>query len=125
MGDDRFVPPDDPLSNGGMAKRLFLDACAPTDHIHMINTGTGSADDSAVAYERTLRNYHAQRGDLSLFDVVMLGVGPDGHTASLFPGSTAARETVRWVVGVPQATDSHRSFRVYRSHCPVWLSPII
>src|SRR6267142_7007293 len=103
MGDDRFVPYSDPLSNSGMAKRLFLDACAPADHIHMIDTDKGSPDGSAADYERILRNHLAQRDGPSLFDVVLLGVGPDGHTASLFPGSAAARETVRWVVGVSQA----------------------
>jgi 6-phosphogluconolactonase len=103
MGDDRFVPYSDPLSNGGMAKRLFLDACAPADHIHMIDTDKDSTDGSAAAYEQSLRNHLAKRHSASLFDVVLLGVGPDGHTASLFPGSAAARETVRWVVGVSQA----------------------
>jgi 6-phosphogluconolactonase len=103
MGDERFVPSSDPLSNGGMAKRLFLDACAPADHIHMIDTDKGPPDGSAADYEQVLRNYLAQRQGPSLFDVVLLGVGPDGHTASLFPGSAAARETVRWVVGVSQA----------------------
>jgi 6-phosphogluconolactonase len=103
MGDDRFVPYSDPLSNGGMAKRLFLDACAPADHVHMIDTGKDSPDGSAADYEQILRNHLALRSGSALFDVVLLGVGPDGHTASLFPGSAAARETVRWVVGVSQA----------------------
>ena len=103
MGDDRFVPYNDRLSNCGIAKRLFLVACAPADHIHMIDTDKGSPDDSAADYEQILRNHLAQRHGPSLFDVVLLGVGPDGHTASLFPGSSAARETKRWVVGVPQA----------------------
>src|SRR5438552_1920155 len=103
MGDDRFVPYSDPLSNSGTAKRLFLDACAPADHIHMIDTGKDSPDGSAADYEQILRNHLLKRHGASLFDVVLLGVGPDGHTASLFPGSAAARETVRWVVGVSQA----------------------
>ena len=103
MGDDRFVPFGDPLSNGGVAKRLFLDACAPADHIHMIDTNKSSPDHSAAYYEQILRKHLAKRHGASLFDVVLLGVGPDGHTASLFPGTTAARETVRWVVGVSQA----------------------
>jgi 6-phosphogluconolactonase len=103
MGDDRFVPYSDPLSNGGMAKRVVLDACAPADHIHMIDTDKDSPDGSAADYEQMLRNHLAQRQGPPLFDVVLLGVGPDGHTASLFPGSSAARETKRWVVGVPQA----------------------
>src|SRR5437870_6544243 len=90
MGDDRFVPYSDPLSNSGMAKRLFLDACAPADHIHMIDTDKESPDGSAADYEQILRNHLARRQGPSLFDVALLGVGSDGHTASLFPGSGAA-----------------------------------
>src|SRR6267142_5269086 len=96
MGDDRFVPYSDPLSNGGMAKRMFLDACAPADHIHMIDTDKDSTGGSAADYEQILRDHLAQRQGPALFDVVLLGVGPDGHTASLFPGSAEARETSRW-----------------------------
>jgi 6-phosphogluconolactonase/glucosamine-6-phosphate isomerase/deaminase len=103
MGDDRFVPYSDPLSNSGMAKRQFLDVCAPAGHIHMIDTGKDSPDGSAADYEQILHNHRARRSGSALFDVVLLGVGPDGHTASLFPGSAEARETSRWVVGVAQA----------------------
>ena len=103
MGDDRFLPYSDPLSNSGMAKRQFLDACAPAGHIHMIDTGKDSPDGSAADYEQILHNHRARRSGSALFDVVLLGVGPDGHTASLFPGSAEARETSRWVVGVAQA----------------------
>jgi 6-phosphogluconolactonase len=103
MGDDRFVPPDDPLSNGGMARRLFLDFCAPADHIHMINTGLSSPDESAADYEQQLHVWQERRRNYPLFDLVLMGVGPDGHTASLFPGSAVLRATSAWVVGVPQA----------------------
>src|SRR3954449_1755667 len=103
MGDDRFVPYDDPRSNSGIAKRLFLDACAPADHVHLIPFDAGSPDASAAAYDHMLRLHQERRGDGLLFDAVLMGVGPDGHTASLFPGSPAAHETARWVVGVPQA----------------------
>lgn len=103
MGDDRFVPGDNALSNGGMARRLVLDSCAPSDHVHMIDTGLSSPDESATDYERVLRAWQAARPNRSLFDLVLLGVGPDGHVASLFPGSAAARETKHWVIGVPKA----------------------
>lgn len=103
MGDDRFVPHDSVLSNSGMARRLFLDTCAPADHIHMIDTGLSSPDESAADYEQKLHVWQERRRGRPLFDLVLMGVGPDGHTASLFPRSAALRESSRWVVGVPQA----------------------
>jgi len=105
MGDDRFVPPDDKLSNIGMARRAFLDECAPPANVHPIPTHLSSPDAAADFYEKELRNFAARHRspDQPLFDLLLLGVGPDGHTASLFPGYPAASETERWVVGVPKA----------------------
>ena len=106
IGDERFVPADDPLNNMAMARRAFLDACAPPANIHPIPTETASPDAAARRYESELRSFYgADRLDPArpLFDVVLMGVGPDGHTASLFPNYPAIEETVRWVVGVPQA----------------------
>lgn len=105
IGDDRFVPPDDDLSNIGMARRAFLDACAPPENIHPIPADAASPDEAARLYEQLLRAFQTRhRSDgAPLFDLVLLGVGPDGHTASLFPGYPAASETERWVAGVPQA----------------------
>jgi 6-phosphogluconolactonase len=103
IGDDRFVPHDDPLSNFGMARRAFLDACAPAQNVHPIRTNVASPDEAARLYETELRMFAASRGSQPLFDVVLLGVGPDGHVASLFPGFPAASETQLWVAGVPQA----------------------
>jgi len=105
IGDDRFVPPDDGLSNIGMARRAFLDSCAPPQNVHPIPTDAASPDEAAWLYEQMLRDFQTRhRTDgAPLFDLVLLGVGPDGHTASLFPGDPAASETGRWAVGVPQA----------------------
>ena len=106
IGDERFVPADDPRNNMAMARRTFLDICAPAANIHPIPTDTGDLDQAARAYERELKSFYgAEVLDPSkpLFDVVLLGAGPDGHTASLFPGYPAAEETARWVVGVPKA----------------------
>ena len=106
IGDDRFVPADDPRNNMAMARRLFLDRCAPADNIHPIPTDAADPDAAARAYESELKSYYGF-GRLDphrpLFDLVLMGVGPDGHTASLFPGYPAVEETERWVVGVPQA----------------------
>jgi 6-phosphogluconolactonase len=106
IGDERFVPADDPLNNMAMARRLFLDRLAPSDHIHPIDTAAASPDDAARRYEAELKAFHgADRIDPAqpLFDLVLLGIGPDGHIASMFPGYPASFETERWVVGVPKA----------------------
>jgi 6-phosphogluconolactonase len=106
IGDDRFVPADDPLNNMGMARRLFLDRCAPAHTIHPIPTDAADPEEAARRYESELKSYYgftALNPARPLFDLVLMGVGPDGHTASLFPGYPALDETERWVVGVPTA----------------------
>jgi len=106
-GDDRFVPYDDPRSNFGAARRILLDHVpVPPDNIHPIPASSASMDEAARRYEAELqRFYGADRIDprRPLFDVVLMGVGTDGHTASLFPGHAELAQTQRWVVGVPQA----------------------
>ncbi len=106
IGDERFVGPDDPLNNMAMARRAFLDACASTPNIHPIPTDCVNPDEAARRYELILQSFYgADRLDPAkpLFDVVLMGVGPDGHTASLFPLYPALAETERWVVGVAEA----------------------
>jgi 6-phosphogluconolactonase len=106
IGDDRFVPPGDPLSNIGMARKIFLDRLAPGRNIHAIPTDAAPDPNAAArAYDNELRAFYAaDRLDPArpLFDVVLLGVGPDGHVASLFPGQQHD-DGDRWVIGVPQA----------------------
>jgi 6-phosphogluconolactonase len=106
VGDERFVPATDPLSNIAMMRDAFLDRCAPAANIHPIPTDSAGPDEAAHRYERELKSFYgADELDLArpLFDIVLLGVGPDGHTASLFPGYPAVAETKRWVVEVPKA----------------------
>ncbi|WGD56534.1 6-phosphogluconolactonase [Bradyrhizobium sp. CB1650] len=106
IGDERFVPESDPLNNMAVARSIFLDRSAPPGHIHPIPTATENPGRSAEAYQRELQAFYgADRLDPSrpLFDMVLMGAGPDGHTASLFPGYPAVEETARWVVGVPKA----------------------
>src|SRR5437870_2295336 len=109
IGDERFVPADDPLNNMGVARGIFLDQCAPAANIHPIPTSTADPADpdrGAALYESELKSFYGA-DDLDparpLFDLVLMGVGPDGHTASLFPGYPALDEASRWVVGVPRA----------------------
>lgn len=109
IGDERFVPAGDSLNNMSMARAAFLDQCAPDSNIHPIPTGTADPADpdrSAALYEAELKSFYgADELDPGrpLFDLVLMGVGPDGHTASLFPGYPAVEETARWVIGVPRA----------------------
>jgi 6-phosphogluconolactonase len=77
FGDERCVPPSDPESNYRMARESLLDRVAPAD-VHRIPAELG-AEEAATAYDKLLAR-------LGLLDLVLLGVGPDGHTASLFPG---------------------------------------
>ena len=106
IGDERFVGADDPLNNMGMARRIFLDHCAPAANIHPIPTDAADPREAARRYESELKSFYGANELVSsrpLFDVVLMGVGPDGHTASLFPDYPAIEEIERWVVGVPQA----------------------
>src|SRR6201996_6877522 len=106
IGDDRFVPFSDARNNWAMIQKAFLDRCAPPPNVHPIDVECGSPEDAAHLYERELKTFYgADQLDPArpLFDLVMLGAGPDGHTASIFPGYPAESETRRWVTEVPKA----------------------
>ena len=115
-GDERFVPWDHPDSNYRMAREALLaHVPAPAPNIHPIET-SGDPADAARSYERVLKSYYgAELLDRSrpLFDVELLGLGPDGHTASLFPGTRVLDEQQRWVAEVVGAKPEVRITLTY------------
>jgi 6-phosphogluconolactonase len=104
-GDDRFVPWDNPNSNYAMARdAMIAHVPIPLENVHGIPFG-GDLAAASAQYEATLKDFYgADRLDAArpLFDVVLLGMGPDGHTASLFPGKPALAVRDRWTAGVPE-----------------------
>jgi len=106
FGDERFVAATDARSNYKMARETLIEPAgiAPED-VHPVPTDMASAPDAAAAYERTLARVLAvDDGGRPIIDLVLLGVGPDGHTASLFPGSPVLAERERWVSAVDAPT---------------------
>ncbi len=97
FGDERCVPPDDARSNYRMVREAWLDhSPIPAANIHRIRAEDDPALE-ALRYEQDIAGlYRSAR--LPAFDLVLLGMGENGHTASLFPGTAVLRETVRWVV---------------------------
>lgn len=94
-GDERYVPPSDGQSNEGMARVALLDHVPiPAANIHGMYQD-GGLEQAAAAYEAMLRE---ELGPRLALDLTMLGIGPDGHTASLFPGEPAVNESERLVV---------------------------
>ena len=99
-GDERHVPPADADSNYRMAHEAMLSKVPiPPAHVHRIKSENPDARQAAEDYEQTLRSsFHSPGGEPPRFDLVFLGLGPEGHTASLFPGTKALHEEKRLVV---------------------------
>ena len=98
-GDERYVPPDDLRSNFRMAKEVLLrHVPCPAANIHPMPTHLPSPDAAALEYEATLKHYWPEAWPR--FDLLFLGLGAEGHTASLFPDSPAIAERTRWVLAV-------------------------
>jgi 6-phosphogluconolactonase len=98
-GDERYVPQDDPLSNYRMTRETLIEQVAiPAANVHAVPTNLPTPEKAAEAYEAELRSFFG--GDAPAFDLQLLGLGVEGHTASLFPGSPALDEKQRWVLPV-------------------------
>jgi len=102
-GDERYVPQEHPDNNFAMAYPALISKIPlPPQNIHCINTGLENPGKAADTYEEILREFFrdSEAEDFPTFDVILLGMGKDGHTASLFPGSPVLDEKNRWVVAV-------------------------
>ena len=106
FGDERCVPPDHPDSNYAMVYEALISKVAvPAKNVHRI-VGEGNPGESATLYENELRTFFAGTS-WPRFDLVLLGMGEDGHTASLFPGSDALNERSKWVVTTKPESGGH------------------
>ncbi|HVB33896.1 MAG TPA: 6-phosphogluconolactonase [Patescibacteria group bacterium] len=101
-GDERYVAAEDPLSNYRMVRESLIEPLGPLalppENVHPLPTTFADPDVAAQDYEKFLLAHFGAVGPR--FDLVLLGIGPEGHTASLFPNSPALEEKVRWVVPV-------------------------
>ncbi|MEV3947528.1 6-phosphogluconolactonase [Streptomyces halstedii] len=130
-GDERFLPEGDPERNVQQARAALLDAVAPDpSRIHAMPASDGvygdDVDAAAAGYAAELAAAAGGDGAVPSFDVLMLGVGPDTHVASLFPELPAVRETERTVVGVrdapkPPPTRVSLTLPAIRTAREVWL----
>ncbi len=107
LGDDRFVPRSSADSNFEMCRELLLSQVpVPESQVFPIRTDTATKEEAADDYAQTLARVFgvSPAGPPPVFDVIMLGMGEDGHCASLFPGMPTLRVTDKWVVSSPPGT---------------------
>ncbi|TFG88503.1 MAG: 6-phosphogluconolactonase [Hyphomicrobiales bacterium] len=117
LGDERFVPPSDPASNFGMARAAFLSHVpVPPENVHPVETDGVTLEEAAKRYETMLKGLDgadALQADRPLRSLTLLGLGEDGHTASLLPGEPVLQERKRWVAPVPKGREEERITLTY------------
>lgn len=117
LGDERFVAPSDPASNYGMAETAFLSRVpVPPQNVHPVETDGVTLDEAARRYEKMLQGlYGADTLEPArpLLALTLLGLGEDGHTASLLPGEPVLKVRDRWVAPVPKGRSEERVTLTY------------
>lgn len=110
--DERCVPPDHERSNYGSAKKAFLDRIAiPTNNVHRMH-GEEDPERAAADYDALLRDtVKSKISGIPSLDLVVMGIGDDGHTASLFPGNNSHTITDRLVAAIPKTSDAGKEPR--------------
>ena len=112
LADERFVPPYDKKSNLGLLREHLLNHIdIPESNIHQVQTEHTTLEQAAQHYEHEIRAFFRVQGNsIPEFDLIMLGIGEDGHTASLFPGSAALKE--KQCLAIPVMADKTPSQRI-------------
>ncbi len=117
LGDERFVPPSDPASNYRMAREAFLDHVpVPPKNVHPVETVGVTLEEAAERYEAMLKGLYGAdtlEPDRPLLNLTLLGLGDDGHTASLLPGQPVLKETKIWVAPVAHGRVEERITLTY------------
>lgn len=125
-GDERYVPADHPDSNQLMARQAWLDRVAiPQANIHPMSTNGNSPEEDAVKSERELREFFGvSAGEFPTFDLILLGIGDDGHTASLFPHTPILQETEKAIAVGEKSGQPRLSFTaplINQANCVLFL----
>ena len=117
LGDERFVPPSDPASNYGMARVAFLSHVpVPPQNVHPVETVGVTLEESARDYEAMLQDLYGAstlKAARPLLNITLLGLGEDGHTASLLPHEPVLKVRDRWVAAVPKGRVEERVTLTY------------
>jgi len=110
LADERFVPATDKESNYQLVRECLLNHVdIPKNNVHRIDTEEATLEMAAEKYEEEIRNFFGIEGErIPEFDLIMLGIGEDGHTASLFPGSSSLKEKQRLTIPVIAAKPPHK-----------------
>ncbi len=125
-GDERYVPPTDPQSNEKMAREAWLNKVnIPSDNIHPISTHGKSPQEDAEKHETLLKEFFGTAsGEFPSFDIILLGMGDDGHTASLFPKTSALEVKDKLITVGSKDSQPRITFTaplINQAHCVIFL----